>query len=194
MTDELRNLAVNEHNKLRSQVAKGLAENKLAPDRKTPKAAKMLKMIYDCTLEASAVEHVKKCPMQRSKSDEGENDYIVYRPKKELNLLLTEAINSWFGQLKQHGSPADNLFTEKRLGQSNPTAGFAQIAWESTYKLGCGVTLCSGKGVVVCQYSPPGSVIGEIIYTIGDPCKKDDDCKCDGCKCSQDEALCIMPK
>ncbi|PIO74394.1 hypothetical protein TELCIR_03601, partial [Teladorsagia circumcincta] len=67
------------------------------------------------------------------------------------------------------------------------------LAWQNTYRVGCGVVYCNGWVITGCEYNPPGNVIGNIIYEMGDPCSTDADCNCTGCKCSQEEALCIPP-
>uniref|UniRef100_A0A0K0CYK8 SCP domain-containing protein n=1 Tax=Angiostrongylus cantonensis TaxID=6313 RepID=A0A0K0CYK8_ANGCA len=90
--------------------------------------------------------------------------------------------------------PSDNILTDEVWNRPNMAVGhYTQVVYESSYKLGCGIAVCSDMTLVVCQYSPPGNWGGEPIYTIGEPCKTDSDCQCDGCKCSSDEALCIKP-
>ncbi|KAK5966511.1 hypothetical protein GCK32_014847 [Trichostrongylus colubriformis] len=54
MTEELRKVVVDEHNKYRSLVAKGLAPNPVAGGN-APKAARMFKMSYDCSVEDKMV-------------------------------------------------------------------------------------------------------------------------------------------
>ncbi|KAE9413020.1 hypothetical protein Angca_006254, partial [Angiostrongylus cantonensis] len=66
MTDEARNAMLNEHNRLRSLVAKGLAENPKGDNGYAPKAARMLKMVYDCKIEESASRHAQKCSFEKS--------------------------------------------------------------------------------------------------------------------------------
>ncbi|XGW02138.1 hypothetical protein V3C99_014299 [Haemonchus contortus] len=71
---------------------------------------------------------------------------------------------------------------------------YAQLAWQSSNKIGCAVTTCSNSyTAVACEYNPGGDTVFTTIYDIGDPCTIDDDCQCAGCVCSKDEALCIPP-
>ncbi|PIO68349.1 SCP-like protein [Teladorsagia circumcincta] len=68
MNDELRQVFLDEHNKYRSLVAKGLAKNKLGGY--APKAARMLKMTYDCDVEANTMQYVKKCVFEHDSREE----------------------------------------------------------------------------------------------------------------------------
>ncbi|KAE9414467.1 hypothetical protein Angca_008594 [Angiostrongylus cantonensis] len=108
--------------------------------------------------------------------------------------MAKRASKLWFSELVQYGVPPDNKLTSELWNRPRMAIGhYTQMVWEGSYKLGCGVAVCPDKTLVVCQYSPPGNYIGSIMYATGEPCKSDEDCKCDGCKCSQDEALCIKP-
>ncbi|KAE9411741.1 hypothetical protein Angca_007134, partial [Angiostrongylus cantonensis] len=66
MNDGVRDAVLAEHNRLRSLTAKGLAENPLGTNKYAPKAARMLKMIYDCKVEETAMQHAKKCEFKHS--------------------------------------------------------------------------------------------------------------------------------
>ncbi|KAK6012325.1 SCP-like protein [Ostertagia ostertagi] len=65
MNDELRQVFVDQHNMYRSQIAKGQAKNKLGGY--APKAARMLKMTYDCDVEANTMQYVKKCVFEHAR-------------------------------------------------------------------------------------------------------------------------------
>ncbi|PIO55400.1 SCP-like protein, partial [Teladorsagia circumcincta] len=79
MTDSVRQKFLDMHNAYRSSVARGLEPDALGGN--APKAAKMLKMVYDCSVEASALKHASKCVYQHSTSSErpglGENIYMT---------------------------------------------------------------------------------------------------------------------
>ncbi|RCN37086.1 hypothetical protein ANCCAN_17016 [Ancylostoma caninum] len=67
-----------------------------------------------------------------------------------------------------------------------PTA-FTQMAWATSYSIGCGVGDCAPKTVVVCRYTVKGNNIGEYVYKLGEPCTA-----CDY-GCSPDGVLCYGP-
>ncbi|KAK5982205.1 hypothetical protein GCK32_021868, partial [Trichostrongylus colubriformis] len=46
---------------------------------------------------------------------------------------------------------------------------------------------------VGCEYKPGGNMLNDYIYEIGDPCTRNEHCKCDNCTCSTEEGLCIRP-
>lgn len=60
---------------------------------------------------------------------------------------------------------------------SNPTySHFTQMVWKGTTELGCAIALCDGifdasfgkASYMVCEYNPPGNVIGQFAY-VHDP-------------------------
>ncbi|VDM56642.1 unnamed protein product [Angiostrongylus costaricensis] len=226
MTDEARNAILNEHNRLRSTVcdvleklpnavfksvkdktflvtcrslvAKGLAEDPKGVNGYAPKAARMLKLVYDCKIEESASRHAQKCVFESSAISErpglGENLFHVSGMRTNFSVIGVWASQSWFSQLKEGGVQPDNLFTWMVANQSFSVSQYSQMVWDRTYKLGCGAAICSEGSVVICQYGPGGNFLDEEIYTVGEPCKTDGDCGCDGCTCSRDEALCVKPE
>uniref|UniRef100_A0A7I4YVY0 SCP domain-containing protein n=1 Tax=Haemonchus contortus TaxID=6289 RepID=A0A7I4YVY0_HAECO len=69
---------------------------------------------------------------------------------------------------------------------------YAQLAWQSSNKIGSAVTTCSNSyTAVACEYNPWGDAVFNTTYDIGDPCTTDGQCA--GCVCSKDESLCIPP-
>ncbi|KAK6036935.1 hypothetical protein COOONC_25560 [Cooperia oncophora] len=97
----------------------------------------------------------------------------------------------WFDELAKYGVGKDNVFTKKLLSRPNmPIGHYTQMVWQNTYKLGCAIEWCDDMTYGVCQYSPSGNYIDQLIYEKGEPCKN---CKCPNCKCDKNEGLCIMP-
>ena len=41
---------------------------------------------------------------------------------------------------------------------------YSQIVWKTTTKVGCGFAESDGNDVLVCDYAPPGNVMGEQAY------------------------------
>ncbi|VDO31024.1 unnamed protein product [Heligmosomoides polygyrus] len=134
--------------------------------------------------------------------------------------LARNASDWWFAELKEFGVPEDNVFTARLLNTFRPIGHYTQVpsewfrssvdvgarttllqmTWQTTYHLGCAIVQCSRKSeqrwkryYTVCQYGPPGNLYKRPIYEKGEPCKSNSDCKCDGCRCDREAALCVMP-
>ncbi|KAL6742444.1 hypothetical protein Aduo_015593 [Ancylostoma duodenale] len=189
LNDKARQNLVDTHNKLRSTLGKGLAKDPLGTNGIAPKAARMLKMIYDCEIEYNAQKHADSCVFKHSPSSQ--------RPGLGENLWMTSAKNYGvdLAAVSQNGIGPSNILTDALWNRPHKMIGhYTQMAWQNSYKLGCGIKWCPSMTYVVCQYGPAGNWMGSLIYDIGNPCTTDANCKCKGCKCSQEEALCIMPE
>ncbi|KAH7691340.1 venom allergen-like protein vap-2, partial [Aphelenchoides avenae] len=83
--------------------------------------------------------------------------------------VLRNAADLWWSELAKYGvNPNLNLTTT----EFNRGIGhWSQMAWAKTVKLGCGVKSCPGVGtIVVCNYSPAGNYLNQLIYKAGTPC------------------------
>ncbi len=69
-------------------------------------------------------------------------------------------------------SVADGIadwYNEKRLYNGDPISGsnfhavghYTQLMWANTTKLGAGIAYCNGNFILVCNYDPPGNVMGQ---------------------------------
>lgn len=78
----------------------------------------------------------------------------------------TQKVDKW-GAEKQYflaGKPFPNFST---TGSWLDVGHYTQIIWSSTTSVGCGWASDSSSDYLVCQYSPPGNVIGQ--YPLGHP-------------------------
>ncbi|XGW16686.1 hypothetical protein V3C99_001830 [Haemonchus contortus] len=193
MTDEVRQAFVDKHNEYRSIIAKGQAKNGLGGF--APKAARMLKVKYDCEVEANMAAYAKECIFEHDSYAQRDNWGQNLWMTSETNFNKTEsAINSvhdWFAELQMNGVPDDNILTMEVFNRD--VGHYTQVAWQSSDKIGCAVQWCPSMTLVGCEYNPAGNMLGQLIYDIGDPCTTDEDCQCTGCTCSKDEGLCIAP-
>ncbi|XGW01866.1 hypothetical protein V3C99_014170 [Haemonchus contortus] len=193
MSDEVRNAFLNKHNAYRTLVAKGQAQNGIGGN--APKAARMLKMTYDCAIEENTMNFAKKCVFaHNSYADRnywGQNLYMSSVLQQNKTVAAIESVDLWFDELKQHGVPDDNVMT---MAVFNRGVGhYTQVVWQWSNKIGCAVEWCSDMTLAACEYDSAGNYLGQPIYEIGDPCTKNEDCKCAQCTCSSEEALCIAP-
>ncbi|PIO58729.1 SCP-like protein [Teladorsagia circumcincta] len=193
MTDEVRQMFVDKHNQYRSLVAKGLAVNPIGGF--APKAARMLKVSYDCKVEENMMAWAKRCKFEHSSFAErnywGQNLYMTSWLNMNKTKAAAASVDDWFSELKSHGVPQDNILTMKVFDSG--VGHYSQVAWESSNKIGCAVEWCPDMTFVGCEYNPTGNWLGEQIYEKGEPCKTNADCKCAGCTCSVEEALCVAP-
>ncbi|KHJ88519.1 hypothetical protein OESDEN_11683, partial [Oesophagostomum dentatum] len=79
-------------------------------------------------------------------------------------------VSAWWNQIS---TTAPNIGNQTYYRtQHEVVKTFVQMAWASTYKLGCGVNKCPDAGfyAVVCQYSPSDLLFDTQIYLPGEPC------------------------
>ncbi|XGW22289.1 hypothetical protein V3C99_004929 [Haemonchus contortus] len=195
MSDEVRRTFVNKHNAYRTLVAKGEAKNAKEIGGYAPKAARMLKVKYDCAIEENTMNFAKKCVFaHNSYSDRnnwGQNLYMTSILKQNKTVAAAESVDLWFDELQQNGVPYDNVMTMEVFNRG--VGHYTQVVWQWSYKIGCAVEWCSDMTFVACEYDSAGNYMGMPIYEVGNPCTDNEDCKCTNCVCSRGEALCIAP-
>uniref|UniRef100_A0A7I5ECA6 SCP domain-containing protein n=1 Tax=Haemonchus contortus TaxID=6289 RepID=A0A7I5ECA6_HAECO len=121
----------------------------------------------------------------------GENLYMSSVLKQNKTVAAVESVDLWFDELKQHDVPDDTVMTTAVFNRGD--GHYTQVAWQWSNKIGCAVEWCNDMTLAACEYDSAGNYLGQLIYEIGDPCTKNEDCKCDKCVCNSEEALCIAP-
>lgn len=192
MTDSVRQKFLDLHNGYRSSLARGLEPDALGGF--APKAKKMLKMVYDCSVEASALRHANKCVYQHSASSDraglGENIYKTTRLNYDKVKAAIQSSQLWWNELKEYGvGPSNNLTTALWNRADMQIGHYTQMAWKTSYRLGCAIAHCPSFTFGVCQYGPPGNYLNRLIYTTGDPCTSDSGCP-GSYTCNAAEGLC----
>ncbi|EPB70747.1 SCP-like protein [Ancylostoma ceylanicum] len=148
-----------------------------------PEAADMLKMKYDCTLEASAAAYAKGCSLTNSsvnsRPNEGENHWVALFTGDSTQ-DVPNAIDAWYSEITRNGLNKQMMYWISLETKPNGPRSFTQMAWANTYKVGCAVALCGTNTFTVCRYSPrialsesdySGNIVDEKIYTLGTPCQ-----------------------
>ncbi|WKY12920.1 hypothetical protein Q1695_004048 [Nippostrongylus brasiliensis] len=191
-SDAVRSAFLTAHNKYRSSVARGLEPDALGGN--APKASKMLKMVWDCSVEASAMAHAQKCVYEHSASSTrpglGENIYMTSSVNFDMVKAANQASSLWWSELAQYGvGPSNNLTTALWNRPNTQIGHYSQMAWETSYRLGCAIAHCPSFTFGVCQYGPAGNYMNRLIYTIGNPCTSDAGCP-GSYTCSVSEGLC----
>uniref|UniRef100_A0A7I4XW53 SCP domain-containing protein n=1 Tax=Haemonchus contortus TaxID=6289 RepID=A0A7I4XW53_HAECO len=138
MSDEVRQTFVNKHNAYRTLVAKGEAKNAKEIGGYAPKAARMLKVTYDCAIEENTMNFAKKCVFaHNSYSDRnnwGQNLYMTSILKQNKTVAAAESVDLWFDELQQNGVPDDNVMT---MAVFNRGVGhYTQVVWQWSNKIG----------------------------------------------------------
>uniref|UniRef100_A0A7I4Z3F9 SCP-like protein n=1 Tax=Haemonchus contortus TaxID=6289 RepID=A0A7I4Z3F9_HAECO len=192
MTDAARQKFLDTHNYLRSRVAQGLEPDALGGN--APKASKMLKMVYDCDIEASAIKHSQKCVYEHSLPADrvgfGENLFRTSILNADRVESAAQSSQAWWDELKNYGVGQANNLTQELWNRPNMQIGhYSQMAWDRTHKLGCSIQHCSSFTYAVCQYGPAGNYMNQLIYSLGNPCTSDAECP-GSYTCSVSEGLC----
>ncbi|VDO54464.1 unnamed protein product [Haemonchus placei] len=177
MTDDVRKAFLNEHNHRRSEVARGLANDKAGGF--APKAAKMWKMNYDCKIEESIMEWVSKCNYAHSqKEGYGESIWASSDNHMDLKKAAESSSSMWFAELEERGVGKELKLTEQLFNRR--VGHYTQMVWQDTTKIGCAVKWCDKITFAACQYQTPGNIMTYNIYEKGEPCSK---CDCEKCQC-----------
>lgn len=94
---------------------------------------------------------------------------------KQAGCAFEHSQNSPYGENLYFFAPAGNMspeqistgwYDEVQLYDFNngafsmSTGHFTQLVWKDTKNLGCGVSMCNGGEIWVCNYDPPGNVRG----------------------------------
>ncbi|XP_067913296.1 peptidase inhibitor 16-like [Heterodontus francisci] len=154
---------VDAHNKYRSEVHD---------------ATNMLKMNWDKELGEIAVKYAQECIWGHNK-DRGRTGENLYAVTGTLN--LTEAVKKWYLEVADYKYETMDCTAQKLCGH------YTQLVWANSDKVGCGSHFCDelqgldykNLSILVCNYLPPGNIIGENPYKKGIPCSE---CT-DGTKC-----------
>ncbi|XP_075409914.1 peptidase inhibitor 16-like [Tenrec ecaudatus] len=156
LTKEEKVLVVDAHNKYRSQT--------------NPPAANMLRMNWDEKLASIATGYAKKCIWAHNpdRGRVGENLYAI----SGNGLDVQKATTDWYQELDFYN------FTTGVCQQGKMCGHYTQVVWAKSEKIGCGSHLCpklknvpeSNVHILVCNYAPPGNVVGEQLYEVGPPC------------------------
>ena len=112
---------------------------------------------WSATVATSAQNWANTCPSGHSSSGYGENmAYASYAQTPQ------GVVDRWYSE--------EPLYDYSNPGYyQNPGTGhFTQVVWKNTTQIGCGCKNgCTGwYSVCVCQYNPPGNVIGQFAANV----------------------------
>jgi pathogenesis-related protein 1 len=69
-----------------------------------------------------------------------------------------DAVDAWVSEKKDYHGKALNSSNWHDAGH------YTQVVWRNTKEVGCAKKVCNGMVIVVCNYNPPGNVLGKKSY------------------------------
>jgi uncharacterized protein YkwD len=126
------------------------------------------KLIWNTALANSAARWASRCTFAHSNTGGayGENLYVTSQ-RNAGGAALVDAVKAWYAEIKD--------YNYNNPGFSSATGHFTQVVWKASRQLGCAVQDCANiQGftagtMVVCQYKPPGNVIGQFPQNVQRP-------------------------
>ncbi|KAK7022037.1 hypothetical protein VNI00_017072 [Paramarasmius palmivorus] len=104
-------------------------------------------LTWNNQVAAAAQNWANRCTMQHSGGQVG--SYGENLAWGTGNFPIASAVKLWADEVKDYDP-------------NNPQySHFTQVVWKSTTELGCATADCSGTTYHVCEYNPPGNVIGQ---------------------------------
>lgn len=109
-------------------------------------------LTWNTSLADAAASWASNCQWKHSNGPTGENLALGYPD-------MASAIDAW-------GNERDMYDFGASVGFSKETGHFTQLVWKETESMGCAAVDCKGKNdlkghIVVCEYWPPGNMVGE---------------------------------
>ncbi|RCN45695.1 SCP-like protein, partial [Ancylostoma caninum] len=164
-SDPVRNVFKNQHNQLRSAVARGMV--KMKDGIKCRNATQMWKLEYNCGLEASAHEAAKGCRKVDSTSKQFDEVWHVFdKAIPDMKDAAQRAIKLWYKEIETGYMNQTTGLMNMFLPELN-IPHFARMIWDSHREIGCAVVKCTSATKVVCHYSPAVVRFGNTIYAMG---------------------------
>ncbi|KAL3100787.1 hypothetical protein niasHT_021073 [Heterodera trifolii] len=171
-TNEDKEAAVNCHNKFRSQLALGNADNKLGGN-KMPKAGNMRKFEWDENLAKYADEWANKCTLSHSWNGWAGENLAMNGGTFSNKDGFEYACGRWWDELNRYGFNPDLIMTGENF---SGIGHWTQMAWADTDRIGCAMAQncpnTTWKTYVVCWYYTGGNYFGAPVYLAGEPCSK----------------------
>lgn len=122
-------------------------------------------LTWDATLASAAAKWAAGCKWQHTPNNPyGQN----IAAGTASNFGARDAADSWYNEISQYNFAAGQY--------SDSTGHFTQMVWKGSKKLGCAIQECTASQMglgsqgkaqyVVCNYDPPGNVIGNFLQNV----------------------------
>lgn len=102
-------------------------------------------------LAGVAQAYANQCVFEHNNTSYGENLAQATDPN------VGAMVNDWYSEISAYDFAS---------GTGNGTGHFTQVIWKSTTQVGCGMAMCSGGAILVCNYSPAGNVDGQFVDNV----------------------------
>ncbi|XP_071785877.1 uncharacterized protein [Asterias amurensis] len=149
-----------------------------------PEAADMKFMEWDVNLAAMAQQWSDMCIFDHGQPTPNLSpDFAINKIGQNLFLSTSGQgrrpnaegiVNAWFNEIRYYSYETGSCQDGKKCGH------YTQIAWASTYAVGCGMSFCETADktshdnvwIATCNYGPNGNVRGAKPYAVGPSCTK----------------------
>lgn len=111
-------------------------------------------LAWSTSLASTSQAWADGCVFQHSRNGNGEN--------------LCQGHSDW-GACMTAWADEEALYNYASPGFSSATGHFTQQVWIGSASIGCGKAACGGSTLYVCQYSPPGNVLGQFEANVKAP-------------------------
>ena len=190
LTEDEKRKIVDQHNELRSRIAKGLEQRGVGGIGQ-PSAANMRKLSWDDELARISQTWANQClgdaEIYHDKnrrtlkwSHVGQNYASKSHTSNLGDKFITKMVQEFYDEVQDF--PAKNIkpFDMKngvpwdyKEDKPKKVGHYTQMVWADTYKIGCGFIMHNRgewyKKVLVCDYGPGGNYVGGEMYKIGEP-------------------------
>jgi uncharacterized protein YkwD len=109
---------------------------------------------------ANYLQQERNCKMMhRSKAGRKERKYgenLSWASGKHMEPIYI--VKQWVKEAKDYNYDTNSCTPGMKCGH------FTQVIWKTTERIGCGVAYCDNSEVWVCNYDPPGNIVGKKPY------------------------------
>uniref|UniRef100_A0A2I9LNV7 Cysteine-rich secretory protein n=1 Tax=Centruroides hentzi TaxID=88313 RepID=A0A2I9LNV7_9SCOR len=176
VSEDDQEIIIDLHNKVRNNIAVGKDQS-----GRLPAAGDMLEMEWDDELAQIAQKLADQCVFKHDcddcrkveNFDVGQNIYTsTITAVKPPEPFWVDAVRSWYSEIYRFTPDFIKPFTS-----DHATGHFTQLAWSTTWRVGCGYVLYekrrdSWTQLYVCNYGPAGNIDDSEMYKVGKPCDK----------------------
>ncbi|KAJ1369408.1 hypothetical protein KIN20_030852 [Parelaphostrongylus tenuis] len=128
--------------------------------KNAPPSSRMDLLVYDCTAENYALNHVRSCDRRQSASASRpgyqENIHILETTATDVIGAIQNAIATFNKELTMNGIPSNMIYTRELRNRRRRTVNrVTKVIWGSNQYVGCATQACCGFYFTSCMYREP---------------------------------------